>query len=173
MGACFQMAARNDEFAELYAAEHERLERQIARRVGCRSTARDLVHDVFLRLWERAVDWRGDSAAYLTRCARNATIDHIRAERRHAHILAGVLPEQQAAAAPSAAERLGSREQLGRVETAIAALPQPTQDIFLLNRVHGKSFSEIAHAMDISRRTVASHMARALAACEKAREAGE
>ncbi|RDD69892.1 RNA polymerase sigma factor [Paracoccus versutus] len=163
------MAARDDEFAELYAAEHDRLERQIARRVGCRSTARDLVHDVFLRLWERATDWRGESAAYLTRCARNAAIDHIRAEKRHSGILAGFLPEQQVAETPSAMEQLGSRQQLGKVEVAIAALPPMTQDIFLLNRVHGKSFSEIAHAMDISRRTVASHMARALAACEKAR----
>lgn len=167
------MAARNDEFAALYAAEHERLERQIARRVGNRSTARDLVQDVFLRLWERAVDWRGDSGAYLNRCARNAAIDHLRAERRQSRILTGLLPEQRQAETPSAAAHIDGRRQLGRVEAALAALPPLTQDIFLLNRLHGKSFSEIAHATRLSRRTVATHMARALAACEAAREAGE
>ena len=44
-------------------AEHDRLERQICRRIGCRSTAGDLVQDIFLRLWERATDWSGESPA--------------------------------------------------------------------------------------------------------------
>ncbi|WP_196906650.1 sigma factor-like helix-turn-helix DNA-binding protein [Candidatus Symbiopectobacterium sp. 'North America'] len=36
----------------------------------------------------------------------------------------------------------------------------------MLNRVHGRSFSEIAAVMEISSRAVAKHMARAVAACE-------
>lgn len=164
------MAARDDEFAELYAAEHARLERQIARRVGCPSTARDLVHDLFLRLWERATDWRGDPAAYLTRSARNTAIDHLRTEQRRARLLNGLLPEQYATESPSAVAAYASRQHLSRIEAAIAALPETTQDIFLLNRLHGKSFSEIAQAMGMSRRTVATHVARALQACEDASE---
>lgn len=92
------MSAKTEEIATLYVAEHERLERQICRRVGCRATACDLVHDIFLRIWEKATERTGSSSAYLTRCARNAAIDHVRSESVRANILNGFLPEQLAPA---------------------------------------------------------------------------
>ncbi|WP_132277804.1 sigma factor [Neorhizobium sp. BT27B] len=63
------MTIAYENIAKLYAAEHDRLERQIFWRIGCRATAGDLVHDIFLRLWEKATQPRGSDAAYLTRCA--------------------------------------------------------------------------------------------------------
>lgn len=162
------MSSKIDDFGKLYATEHDR---QIARRVGCYHTARDLVQDMFLRLWERATDRPPASPAYLSRSARNAAIDHLRTERRHAEIQSRLLPEQQAGASIPAAEHLAHRQELGLIEAALTALPGLTQDIFLLNRLHGKSFSEIALATGLSRRTVASHIARALQACEAARDA--
>lgn len=160
------MAEKSKELAELYLTEHERLERQIRRKVGCRSTASDLVQDIFLRLWEKAVEWKGDSAAYLTRCARNAAIDHLRAEKTKAEYLKGVLPDQYAEQPVSPPEIISAQQNMRRIDEALAALPEKTRHIFLLNRVHGRSFSEIAAVMGISSRAVAKHMARAVAACE-------
>ncbi|MCP1999169.1 RNA polymerase sigma factor [Nitrobacter winogradskyi] len=41
------------QFVELYLAESGRLQRRVSRIIGCRATASDIVHDVFLRLWKR------------------------------------------------------------------------------------------------------------------------
>lgn len=81
------MADKGKDLSALYHTERKRLERQISRKVGCRSTASDLVQDIFLRLWEKAVEWKGDSAAYLSRCASIAAIDHLRAENTRAEYL--------------------------------------------------------------------------------------
>lgn len=161
------MNAKTEEITALYVAERERLERQIARRIGCPSTASDLVHDIFLRIWERTAGRLSEPAAYLTRSARNASIDHVRAEKRRSDYLAGILPEQWVATPASPDEILAARQELQAIDAALAALPARTRHIFLLNRVHGRSFSEISGVLGISRRAVTKHMARAVAACER------
>lgn len=160
------MSAKTEEIATLYVAEHERLARQICRRVGCRATACDLVHDIFLRIWEKATERTGNSSAYLTRCARNAAIDHVRSESARANILNGFLPEQLVSAPATPDDIVCARQDLCSIDEILAALPERTRHIFLLNRVHGRSFSEIAGVMGISQRAVAKHMAKAVAACD-------
>ena len=49
---------------------------------------------------------------------------------------------------------------------ALRGLPERTRHIFLLNRIHGKSYSEIASLLDISSSAVEKHMMRALQACK-------
>lgn len=161
------MNGKTEEITALYVAEHERLERQICRRVGCPSTASDLVHDIFLRLWERTAGRLAEPAAYLTRSARNAAIDHVRAERRRSAFFGSLLSEQYAAPSASPDDVVSARQELRSIDDALAALPTRTRHIFLLNRVHGRSFSEIAEVLGISRRAVTKHMARAVAACEE------
>jgi len=62
---------------------------------------------------------------------------------------------------------MSARQSLGSIDDALSALPKQTRHIFPLNRIHGRSFSEIAGVFGISQRAVAKHMARAVAACEK------
>ena len=152
----------------LYATERDRLVRQVARRVGSEATASDLVQDVFLRLWEKAVFWQGSSAAFLTRCARNAAIDHLRSERVRNEALSNVAAEQHGVLQPFPLDGLAFRDDLSDVDRALAALPRQTRHIFLLNRIHGRTFIEIAEEFGISERAVAKHMAKALGTCERA-----
>lgn len=156
------------DIAALYLSESARLRRKVARIVGDQATAADLVHDIFLRLWRRAEPLDGNDTAYLTRSARNAAIDHLRAERIRADFVKGTVPEQHAGGVPSPHAVLEAREGLNQVDQAVRALPERTRHIFLLNRVHGSSYPEIAAAMQISASAVEKHMARALAALRKA-----
>ena len=154
---------RVSEISELYESERHRLERQVRWKVGCAATARDIVQDVFLRFIERNQPGPDSAAAFLNRAARNAAIDHLRAERvRRDHARAAVADEPVTG---SGFEAIAAREELDRVRQAISALPQVTRDMFLLNRVQGMSFREIARQQGVSERAVARHMARAVAAC--------
>lgn len=159
-----------DDAAVLYRAEHARLEAQLYRRVGCRATALDLVHDVFVRLIERVTERPENPQAFLARSARNAALDHLRAEIRQRQALERLLPEQLSPAPVAALDSLLAREALQRVDRAIADLPELTRHIFLLNRVHGRTFVEISRVFQLSERGVARHMARALQLCEAALE---
>lgn len=158
------------DIAALYVSECARLRRKVARMIGDQTAASDLVHDIFLRLWRRTEPLEGNDTAYLTRSARNAAIDHLRAERIRTDFVKGTVPEQHAGGLPSPHAVLEAREGLHQVDAAIRALPERTRHIFLLNRVHDSSYPEIAAAMSISVSAVEKHMARALAVLRKALE---
>jgi len=153
------------EIERLYVQEHGRLEARIWRRLGNRAAASDLVHDIFLRLWEKAAEHVPLSAAYLSRCARNAAIDHLRAEHVRRNFAAGLLPEQQAVADVSPLHHLEAKDSLRQLEAIMRALPERTRHVFVLNRTHGCNYAEIAAAMAISVSAVEKHMARAILAC--------
>ena len=159
---------RSEEFEALYLDERLGLLRRATRRLGSHATASDLVQDVFLRLWERRGQTLDDAAAYLARSVNNAVVDHLRAERVRMEYADGILPEQYAAPASTPHEILETRDAARLIDDAIMALPERTRHIFLLNRIHGRSFVEIAGVLEISERAVAKHMARAVATCESA-----
>ncbi|MEH0069230.1 sigma factor-like helix-turn-helix DNA-binding protein [Pannonibacter sp. Pt2-lr] len=71
----------------------------------------------------------------------------------------GLLPDQYAAAPATPQDILQARQGLTGVDAALAALPERTRHVFLLNRIHGRTFAEIAAVMEISERMVAKHMA--------------
>jgi RNA polymerase sigma-70 factor (ECF subfamily) len=162
------MSARNGEFEALYLDERPNLLRLAARRLGSTATAADLVQDVFLRLWERPGQTLDDASAYLGKSVNNAIVDHLRAERVRKGYADGILPEQYAQPVSTPLEIVETNDIARLIDEAIMALPERTRHIFLLNRIHGRSFVEIAGVMDISERAVAKHMARAVAACENA-----
>lgn len=149
---------------DLYLAESGRLQRRLGRMIGCRVTAADLVHDVFLRLWKRRQDGMDEAAAYLARSARNAAIDHLRSERIRAGYIDGTVPEQRFAAPSSPYDIVAARDHLRHIDDVIRTLPERSRHIFLLNRIYGRGYREIADALGISTGAVEKHMTRALKA---------
>ncbi|MET3660316.1 RNA polymerase sigma factor [Aquamicrobium ahrensii] len=164
------MSTRSGEFEALYLDEQPGLLRRATRRLGSRTLAGDLVQDVFLRLWEKRILTPDDAAAYLGRSVNNAIVDHLRAERVRREYVEGILPEQYAAQVPTPHDIIEPRDEMRRMDDLIRALPERTRHIFLLNKVHGCNYSEIADALAISRSAVEKHIARAMVACRGVRE---
>ncbi len=164
------MIVRKKEFETLYLDEQPGLLRRAARRLGAGSVAADLVQDVFLRLWERRSEPLDDEAAYLGRSVKNAITDHIRAEKTRAEYVANILPEQYAVQVPTPLDIIEPRDEMRRMDDIIRGLPERTRHIFLLNRVHGCKYCEIAEVLSISRSAVEKHVARAMMACRGIRE---
>lgn len=136
-----------------------------SRRLREKATAEDLVQQVFERLVQR-----GDLASiekirgYVYRVAENVLADHMRAAAvRHgrAHDL---FDEAIHAGIDFSPEYiLTKRERLARVMAVLQALPERTRIIFVLRRVEGWRYQEIAKHCDISVSAVEKHVARAVA----------
>lgn len=158
------MAILSHSFTHLYGSEKNRLKRFIARIVGNNTTADDLVHDAFSKL----IDASGkqpirEPSAYLTRAARNLALNHLR------HIQQGVEITVDEQVYHAMADRKASpemellyRQELRRLLTALASLPQRRREIFIIHRFEGASYSEIADRFQLSRRTVINHVFNAL-----------
>ncbi len=133
--------------------------------VGCPMRAEDVVQEAYIRFAAAVEGGKVDNpVSYLYRIVRNLAIDTFRRESRQ---IAGLLSDAQFQALPEetpAADRtLVARRRLRQLEGAVAELPERTRRIFVLNRLHGETYQEIADRLGVSVSTVQKHLMRALA----------
>ena len=152
-------------FLQVFLSQRPQMEALVSRRVGCRATAADLVQDLFLRFWRRPLVQVEELSTYLLRSAGNIAIDHLRSEGVRGRVSQHWQIEPDGhGCEPQAALEAG--HDLRQVEAALRGLPERTRHIFLLNRIHGRTYADIAKVMGVSQSAVEKHMMRALEACK-------
>ena len=152
--------ARAEALSELYD-RYGRLVYSLAlHTVGDRATAEEVTQDVFLRVWQRARQYRADRAkvsTWLTSITRHRAIDQLRRRgsrpEQHSVGWAQIPPEWEPAVnGPESAVSLGMERE--RVRAAIASLPQEQQQVLALAYFQGLSQSQIAEATGLPLGTV-------------------
>lgn len=140
-----------------------KLVRRIARITGSPDHAEDLLHSAFLRLEEyRAHTEVVRPAAFLTKVATNIARDEIRHDRVRAELACSVhdlidIKDDQ----PLQDEILEARARLDRVKAGLAQLSPRTRQIFLMHRIDGLKYREIAAETGITISAVEKHIAKA------------
>jgi RNA polymerase sigma factor (sigma-70 family) len=138
-----------------------RLRDQVARMTR-RADAEDLLHDAWVGLAERRAS-ADKPDALLARAAANRGIDAYRRERRRGESIAmEFAAETLADAGPLQDEALIARHRLERLRQGVAQLSPRTRQIFLLHRLEGRKYREIATDLGISQSAVEKHIARAM-----------
>ncbi len=150
--------------ASLFHQYREELIRRLTGMVKSRETAADLVQDTYLRLLRVAGQQTVEQPrALLHKIATNLAIDHLRKEK---HGVQGVDGLDEAMAvpcrAPSPERALLGKQRYRLFLQAIEHLPPRTREAFLLCRVYGYSYQEIATRMNISESGVEKLLMRAL-----------
>ena len=156
-------------FTQLYARYHNKLFNFAFQLSGSREEAKDLVHDVFSKIWEKRASFEGKAlfASYLYTMVRNYSIDHLRRFSRQIQVLSELEP---AAAARTADEWMNYKELQTKIQASDNQLPPRQKEIFILHREKGLKYSEIASKMGLSKSTVENHFCRAI---EKLRKSFE
>lgn len=158
----------------LYRDHSPRLLRSISRRMSSRDEARDLVHEIFLRI-ARLGSSRplklDRPEAYLSRMATNLLRDLARTASRH-QTDRHVTVDEQSLAGPDQHKQLESRDMLRRMEAAMLKLRPITREIFMAHRLDGLSYAEIAEQTGLSIKGVEKHMSKAIAQITRARRRG-
>jgi len=146
----------------------QRLMAYVRSMVGADVAAHDIVQDVFASLWEMrtGLDPSQSLEALLYRMTRNRTYTYKR-DRRNRIRKQEAVAEHANRAAPSALgtnpeEKVDADGLERRLQVWIEALPDRQKEALTLSRQHGLSHDEVAHAMEISPRTVNNHIVRAL-----------
>lgn len=146
--------------------DHSRLVLGAAYRIlGNCAAAEDVHQDVFTAIWQRWESYNGDTRwpAYLYRCAVRKAIDHAKASRKTRSIDAVSEP-----AAPDDADSVAiTTEMKDRLTNCISKLPDRQAEVFVMYRIEGKSYDQIAEVLECSAQTVRVHMHRALAQLAK------
>ena len=154
---------------ESFFRTHDRdLAAYLRRRTATDADAQEILQESFARILSYGF---GDSRppavwkSLLYRIATNLAISHQRTNR--AHNVSGQcaiddeveLPSE----VPSQERQLAAEQELALIRTTIAGLSPKCRKVFLLSRVHQRTYPEIAQACDISVKMVEKYMSQALA----------
>jgi RNA polymerase sigma-70 factor (ECF subfamily) len=136
----------------------------LAARLKSLILAQDLAQELYLKLSQfEDGEAISNKRAYLFRMAANLAIDHLRGESRRAALLAeaqSFLGTRNAVATPE--QELIARDQLARLERAMAEMPPLSRRIFYLSRFEEKSQREIAEIVGLSPTAVFKHIRKVL-----------
>lgn len=140
-----------------------RLRRFVRGRVATREDAEDVIQEAYLRVLRYSADHAVESQERLLfSAAKNLAVDSRR--RRFVRTRTATdyaVLEACAQTWPDAHEVVYASQRLNKVETAVAQLPPRCREVFLIHRLDGLSYSQIAVQLGISVSAVEKHMARA------------
>jgi len=128
--------------------------------------AKDIVQDVFHKLWEdKNIQISSSMSGFLFTMARNKCLQQIEKQKireQYRQTAAIRLKEEELAFYAGGANSLIQLELQHQLEEAIAKLPEKCREVFELSRFHSKKNQEIANELGISIKTVEKHISKAL-----------
>lgn len=145
-----------DDFDRLYEATYNRLFGTLVTLLRDRAAAEDCVQETYLKAFKAWDRWKPDAPAeaWLHRIAINVAVSHRRRERLRE--VGEVIRRMGVPHDPDPSE--GSTPELVR---ELRELPPKQAAALVLRHVHGYTNREIAHALGVPERTVASRLAAA------------
>ncbi len=149
-------------FRALFELHFDGLAGYVYRYVDSVEEAEDVVHDVFLRVWELRdrINLHRDLRGYLYTLARNQAVDRLRRRRVRSRYIP---PELVEPTAPIEGEmQVAASDLAATIRRAVAALPQRQREVLALRWYEQASYDEIAARLGISPKTVDIHLGRAM-----------
>jgi RNA polymerase sigma-70 factor, ECF subfamily len=130
---------------------------------GDLDSAKEIVQAVFIRIWENRAefDWDKPPKSYLFTAVYNRSMNHLRDVRRFVSQEDVHLSADKSG--PAYLHEVETAELESRIQDAIRRLPEMCRKVFELSRFEGRKYPEIAELLQISVKTVESHMSKALA----------
>jgi len=148
----------------------------LRRRVSSEDDVQDIVQESLIRLMrygEREPDAWGP---LLYRIAINIRNDRLRRTRVRKDIQYVSLDEsahEVASPEPGHVQRINTQQELDRLRKTLLRLPERCRQIYLLNRIEGMTYPEIAAHLEIGVKAVEKQMSKALAKLRQSLNTGE
>lgn len=122
----------------------------------------EIVLDVFMKLWEQRAKLPevNNIEDYCFILTKNASLNYLEKENRHATLSADQLPEPSDQA-DSPEETLISEELFARYVKALDRLPERCREVFVRIREEKQSYAQVADELDISVKTVDAQLQKA------------
>ena len=149
-------------FKELYRMYSPRLYGNLLKLVKNESIARELLQDVFVRVWNHRhdIDPQKSFKAYCFRIAENIVIDFFRKaacdRKLTAYLIAAASDHDH-----STEQQIDYKESRELLNRAIQLLPPQRRQVFELCKIEGKSYAEVSRLLGISTSTISDHIVKA------------
>jgi RNA polymerase sigma factor (sigma-70 family) len=150
----------------LFREHNEALIRFLALRLRSQQEAKEVAQEAYVRLLD--LDRPGAVSflrAFLFKTAANLAIDRIRHERTARQAAKSGLLMDGLGSGPTPEQSAASAEEIALLESLLEELPPKCRRAFLMHRIHGLEFAEIAAQMGLGERMVRTYVVRATLYC--------
>ena len=157
---------RQQHFTELYSHHHAWLHGWLRKKLGCSQRAADLAHDAFIRVLTLAEPMSiKEPRAFLATTAGRLMIDSARRRKIEEAYLQALTIHVTDAAMPDPHAIHAALEALEKIASMLAGLPSRVREAFLLSRLDGLTYQQIAVELGMSTASVKNYISRALVHC--------
>ncbi|MFC1222937.1 RNA polymerase sigma factor [Pedobacter sp. BG31] len=151
-------------FATLFNSYRNKLYGFIFGITGSSEIAKDIVQDVFLKIWKTRHNAHKveNFNALVYRMAKNAALDQLKRASRESTALStlSLVSEERTSSDPF--EDMKATEIQLKYELALKKLPRQQRMVYELRHIEGEDYGEIAKKLNLSIPTIRSHFRNAL-----------
>ncbi len=149
-----------EEFKELFDKNFDEIRNYLFYRCGNKELATDIAQDCFLKLWEKKDNIRlGQVKGLLYKMASDLFINSFHQQKRTQKVFENLQFDHE----DYSPEEILSFEQLkNKYEMLIEAMPRNQREVFLMSRIDGLQYREIAETLGLGIKAVEKRMGIAL-----------
>ena len=148
-------------FEKIYQLYSPRLYGKLLKLVKSESHAKEILQDVFMKLWEHrnSIDPEKSFRSYLFKITENKVYDFFRKAAREKNMEAQLI-SLSTANYNVIDEFISGDENLAKLQQAIELLPPQRQLVIRLCKLEGKSYKEVSELLGISVSTISDHIVK-------------
>lgn len=165
---------RTELVTRLFREHNEALVRFLALRLRSQQEAKEVAQEAYVRLLR--LDQPGAVSflrAFLFRTAANLAVDRIRHEQMARRVVRESKFLEELTAQPTPEQFATDAQELQLVERLVNELPPKCRRAFLLHKVYGLDFADIAKQMGLGERMVRTYVCRAILYCRAGLDAAQ
>lgn len=160
--------SNSGQIRSLYLDHHRWLFGWLSKKLGCPHDAGDVSQDTFLKVLTADITQLREPRAYLLVVANRLLINRRRRKKVEDEVLQQVAQLMEQCDRRGPAEITAARDLLHQVLMMLSEeLPEKSRKAFLLARVDGLSYRQIARKLAVSESSVKQYISRALVHCHQ------
>ena len=150
---------KKEEFKNIYSKYGKAIRTYLYYRSGNEELANDLTQDTFVKLWEGSFKYHKDKTkALLYKIAGGLFLDYLRKTKSEADYIAHFKFKLK----EDSEQNENTEDYRKKCEIALIVLTEKERTVFLMNKMEGMIYKEIAEYLEISIKAVEKRMSSAL-----------
>ncbi len=150
-------------FESLYLQYRQLVYTGVWKLMKCHDTSQEILQDVFVKVWQNRakIDTSKSFRAYLYTISQSTVYDYFRRIASDQAKVNQFSKNYSAIKTNEIEEQIAFKEVQQHLDTILESMPERCRQVFVLCKIEGRSYDEVAKLLNISTATINNHIVKA------------